>query len=108
MAVRRTAADAPAQLVELGETETLGVLDDEHRGIGHVDADFHDDRGHEHVDVAVPERAHDLVLGVADTGAGGVHPSERVLAGSFHRSSGYTFAASSPVVGQATARTVFR
>ena len=38
------AADASAELVELGESKAFGVLDDHGGGVGHVDADF-DHRG---------------------------------------------------------------
>ncbi len=34
-------ADAAAELVQLGETETLGALDHHHGGVGHIDADLH-------------------------------------------------------------------
>src|SRR5258707_4487662 len=40
----RAAADAPAQLMQLREAETLGTLDHHQRGIGHIDPDF-DHRG---------------------------------------------------------------
>ena len=51
------AADAPAQLVELREPEALGVLDDHHRRVGHVDAHLDHRRRHEHVDLARRKRA---------------------------------------------------
>src|SRR5262249_34721761 len=38
--VLRSAADAPAQLVQLREPHALGALDDEHGRLGHVDADL--------------------------------------------------------------------
>ena len=56
------AADAPPELVELGQAEPLRALDDHHRRLRDVDADLDDGRAHEHVEVAVAEAAH---LGVA-------------------------------------------
>ena len=44
MALGGPTADPPAQLVQLGQPELLGVLDEHERGLRHVDADF-DDRG---------------------------------------------------------------
>ena len=48
------AADAPAQLVQLGDPVALGVLDEHHGGVGDVDADLDDRRRHE--DVRLPRR----------------------------------------------------
>ena len=39
-----TAAYAASQLVELGEAEALGILDQNDRGVGNIDADFDDGR----------------------------------------------------------------
>ena len=50
--------DAPAQLVQLREAEAVGVEDDHHRRLGHVDADLHDGRAHQHVELAVAEARH--------------------------------------------------
>ena len=48
------APDAPAQLVELRQAEALGVLDDDHGRVRHVDADL-DDRGRDQdVELAAP------------------------------------------------------
>ena len=47
-ALALAAPDAAAQLVELGEAEALGALDDHQRGVGHVDADLDDGGGDEH------------------------------------------------------------
>ena len=45
---RPTAApDTPAQLVELGQSETLGVQDDHHGGLGHVHPHLDDGGGHQ-------------------------------------------------------------
>ena len=55
------AADAPAQLVQLGQAEALGALDHHQRGIGDVDADL-DHRGrHQDVQHAGAELFHDLI-----------------------------------------------
>ena len=58
----RAAADASAQLVQLGEAETFGVLDDHDGGVGNVDADFDDGGGDEDLRFVVPEGLHDSVL----------------------------------------------
>ena len=42
------APDAAAQLVELGEAEALGALDDHQRRVGHVDADLDHRRRDQH------------------------------------------------------------
>ena len=59
-----TAAHAPAQLVQLGESEAVGVLDDHDRGVGNIHAHLDDRRGHEHLDLAFAELLHDLALGL--------------------------------------------
>ena len=46
----RPAPDPAAQLVELGEPEPVGALDDHHRRLGHVDADLDDGRPDQHVE----------------------------------------------------------
>ena len=46
--MRLAAADPAAQLVELGEAEALGVLDDHQRGVGDVDADLDHRRRDQH------------------------------------------------------------
>ena len=46
------AADAAAELVELREPEAVGVLDDHHGRVRHVDADLDHGRRDEHVDLA--------------------------------------------------------
>jgi len=51
-------SDAPAELVELGEAEALGVVDDHDRGVGDVDANFDDGGGDEDVDLATLEAGH--------------------------------------------------
>ncbi len=57
-----TAADAPTQLVELGQAEALGVLDQHDRSVGHVDADLDHGGRDEEVDLAGLEPAHDGLL----------------------------------------------
>src|SRR5579884_3786172 len=53
--------DPPVVPQEVGQPEAVGVLDDHHRGVRHVDADLDDGRGHEHVDLAGAEGLHDAV-----------------------------------------------
>ena len=55
-----TAADPAAQLVELGEAEAVGLLDDHDRRVRDVDADLDHGRRHEHAS-AVLKGAHHLV-----------------------------------------------
>ena len=59
------AADAAAELVELGEAEAVGVLDNHDSGVGDVDADFDDGGGDEDVDEALAEAFHDVLAGFA-------------------------------------------
>ena len=54
--------DAPAELVELRDPEAVGVEHDHDGRVRHVDADLDDGGGHEHVEVAVAEAAHDRLL----------------------------------------------
>ena len=58
----RAAPDAAAQLVQLGQAEALGMLDDHDGGVRHVDADLDDGGGDEDARLAVLEGAHGLVL----------------------------------------------
>ena len=55
VAGRLTPADAAAQLVQLGEAEALGVVDDHDGGFGHVDADFDHGGGDEELGLAAGE-----------------------------------------------------
>lgn len=55
------AADASAELVELGDAEAFGLLDDHDGGIGHVDADFDDCGCNEHLSLAFAKAVHDGV-----------------------------------------------
>ena len=58
------AADAAAQLVQLRQSEAVGVLNDHDRGVGHVHAHLDNRRGHEHLRLVVAEALHDgLLLG---------------------------------------------
>src|SRR5439155_3244441 len=52
------AADAPADLVELGEPEDVGALDDQRVRLRDVDARLDDARGHEDVRLAAHEAQH--------------------------------------------------
>ena len=69
------ATDAAAQLVQLGQAELVGALDEDGVGAGHVDAGLDDGRGHQHVEALVVEVAHHLFqlalvhLSVADADA---------------------------------------
>ena len=59
VAFGRAAAHAATQLVQLREAEALGVLHDHHGGVGHVDANFNDRGGDQHIDFAALKAAHD-------------------------------------------------
>ena len=48
--------------MQLRQAEALGVLDDHDRRIGHVHADFNHRGGHQHIDLAALETAHDDFL----------------------------------------------
>jgi hypothetical protein len=63
------AADAAAELVELGEAEAVGVFDDHDGGVGDVDADFDDGGGDECVDEVLSEAFHDVLPGFAGEAA---------------------------------------
>ena len=53
-----TSAHAPAQLVQLREAKTLGVLDHHDCGIGHIHADFYDCCRDQRIQVAASEGRH--------------------------------------------------
>jgi hypothetical protein len=55
------AADPPADLVELGEPERVGALDDQGVRLRDVEAGLDDRRRDEHVRVAAQERVHLLL-----------------------------------------------
>ena len=48
--------------MELGEAETLGIEDDHHRGIGHIDTHLDDGGGYEDLCLAADEPLHLLLL----------------------------------------------
>ena len=50
------------ELMELREPEAVGVLDDHHGRVRHVDADFDDGRRDERVEIAPPELVHHGLL----------------------------------------------
>ena len=56
--LRRAAADATAQLVQLRKAEALGVFDHHQAGIGHIDADFDHGGRHQYMDFVVDESGH--------------------------------------------------
>ena len=56
------ATDPAAQLVELRDPEAVGVEDDHHRRVRHVDSDLDHRGGDEHVDLTAPEGGHRLLL----------------------------------------------
>src|SRR5207342_2996633 len=53
------AADATAQLVQLGEPELVGAVDDDRIGVGDVDARLDDRRAEQHVEALLVEVEHD-------------------------------------------------
>ena len=55
-------ADAPAELVELGQAEALRVLNEEQGGVGDVDPDLDHGGGDKHTDFPGSERLHDGLL----------------------------------------------
>ncbi len=59
VAFGRASAYAPAQLMQLRQSEALGVFHHHHRCVGHVDADLDDGGRYQHVDFAALEAAHD-------------------------------------------------
>jgi len=85
------APDAPAQLVQLGQAQLVGAVDDDGIGARHVDAGLDDGRAHQQVEAAVVEVAHDPLqvalahLAVGDLYAGlghqGLDLLRRVLDG---------------------------
>ena len=54
-----SAAHPAAELVELGEAKSFGMLDDHDRGVGDVDADLDDNGGNENVNPPGLEVGHD-------------------------------------------------
>src|SRR6267378_366468 len=76
-------ADASAKLVELGEAEALGVLDDHDGGVGDVNADFNDGGGDEDLRLVLAEALHDFFFFVA--GEAAVQEAELELGKNFAR-----------------------
>ena len=58
----RATADAPAQLMKLGEAEAFGMLDHHDGGLGHVDADLDHGRGDKEPRLARGEAFHRAIL----------------------------------------------
>lgn len=69
------ASDASAELVEVGEAEAVGAVDEDGVGVGDIDAGFDDGGGEEDVGLVVDEGVHDVFevvffhLAVADEDA---------------------------------------
>ena len=74
MLAEPAAADAAAQLVQLGKSHAFGVLDHHERGIGHVDAHLDHRRRDQKLDLARLEGRHGRVL--LRTGHAAVHESD--------------------------------
>ena len=55
------AADPAAQLVQLGEAEDVGALDDQRVGVGDVEAGLDDRRADQDVELLLPEADDDLL-----------------------------------------------
>src|SRR5690606_20685337 len=55
--------NAAAQLVQLGEAEALGMLDDHDGGVGDIDPNLDDSCGHQELDFISLKAGHDLLLG---------------------------------------------
>ena len=56
------AAYAPAELVKLGEAETLGMVEDHDGGVWDIHAHLDHAGGNERVDFSLAEKAHDALL----------------------------------------------
>ena len=59
---RGSAADPTSELVQLRHAKPLGVHDHHHGGVRDVDADLHDRRRDQDIDLAGGEALHDVVL----------------------------------------------
>lgn len=73
----RTSTDAPAELVELRESESVGVFDNHDGRVWHINAHFDDRGGDEHVYVACFECLHHAFF------VGGLHFSVEESDGEF-------------------------
>ena len=72
------AAHPAAQLVQLGQAQLVGAVDDDGVGRGHVDAALDDGGGHQDVETLVVEIAHDAFqLALAHLSVGEIHPRAR-------------------------------
>src|SRR4029077_14578308 len=78
-------ADAAAKLVELGEAETLGVLDDHYGGVGNVYADFDHGGGHQDLDFVFAKALHHVIFFYA--GQAAVQQAQFQLGKNFFRQS---------------------
>src|SRR5664279_2186650 len=56
------ASDAPAQLMQLRETETLGVLHDHDVGVGHIHANLDDSSRDQHINFAALKAGHGCIF----------------------------------------------
>ena len=56
------AADASAKLVELGEAEAVGMLDDHHGGVGNVHAYFNYGGGDQDLNFVAAKLVHDGIF----------------------------------------------
>ena len=79
------AADAAAQLVEIGQAEAIGAVDDDRVGVRNIEAALDDRGANEHVDLAGDEALHDVFqlvrvhLAVADVDARASGQSSAIL-----------------------------
>ena len=62
-------ADSPPELMQLGESQSLCVFDDEERGIGYIQTNLDNRRGYQYVQLRATKRRQDIRL----LGAG--HPT---------------------------------
>src|SRR5438309_103536 len=62
MAGMGAAADAAPQLVQGGQAEAFGAVDQHDGGVGYVDANFDDAGGHQNIDVSGRKLIHDSLL----------------------------------------------
>ncbi|MNJ42093.1 hypothetical protein D3C77_370440 [compost metagenome] len=69
MARRATPTDPATQLVQLGQAQALGVLDNHQAGVGYIDPDFDHRGGYQQLQVALLEFGHDRSF------LGGLHAS---------------------------------
>src|SRR5499433_1196058 len=78
VALPRSPPHPATKLMQLREAEALGMLDEHHGGVGHVDADLNDRGGDEEVEGTILELAHHaLLLGEAEPPVQESHSSLR-------------------------------